>query len=168
MKTRSLLLLLLLMTATYLSAEELGTLFINLTDGSKVQIILPTQKPTINCQNSVMTVAYLSDANTSDTLTFSRDDVESLKIGTTFVDAIADSKKEADNSIRFDLTRPGVIIVSGLTKNDRLQVFDLKGKRTKATITRNENRATVDLTSLHRGVYLVSVNQRFTFKMMKP
>ena len=115
-----------------------------------------------------MTVAYLSDANTSDTLTFSRDDVESLKIGTTFVDAIADSKKEADNSIRFDLTRPGVIIVSGLTKNDRLQVFDLKGKRTKATITRNENRATVDLTSLHRGVYLVSVNQRFTFKMMKP
>ena len=114
-----------------------------------------------------MTIVY-NDKDDSQYMKFLRDEVKSLEIGMSNIDAIDEAKKEADSRITFDLTRPGVVSVSGLQSSDRLKVFDLQGKAVKADISRSEDKATVDLSALRRGIYMVSVNQRFTFKLMKP
>lgn len=61
-----------------------------------------------------------------------------------------------------------MVHVSGLAEQDRLQVTALDGKRMQVPVQRNGSEAIVDLTHLSHGVYMVSVNQRFTFKLMKP
>lgn len=168
MKARTILLVLLswMMTASAM-AEERSTLFVNLADGSKVTFVLPIQKPTVTYEKSVMTIVY-NDKDDSQYMKFLRDEVKSLEIGMSNIDAIDEAKKEADSRITFDLTRPGVVSVSGLQDSDRLKVFDLQGKAVKADISCTDDKATVDLSALRRGIYMVSVNQRFTFKLMKP
>ena len=168
MKARTILLGLLswMMTASAM-AEERSTLFVNLADGSKVTFVLPIQKPTVTYEKSVMTIVY-NDKDDSKYVKFLRDEVKSLEIGMSNIDAIDEAKKETDSRITFDLTRPGVVSVSGLQGGDRLKVFDLQGKVVKADISRYDDKATVDLSALRRGIYMVSVNQRFTFKLMKP
>ena len=168
MKARTILLGLLswMMTASAM-AEERSTLFVNLADGSKVTFVLPIQKPTVTYEKSVMTIVY-NDKDDSKYVKFLRDEVKSLEIGMSNIDAIDEAKQEADSRITFDLTRPGVVSVSGLQGSDRLKVFDLQGKAVKADISRTDDKATVDLSALRRGIYMVSVNQRFTFKLMKP
>jgi hypothetical protein len=61
-----------------------------------------------------------------------------------------------------------VVNVSGLQKTDRIQVYSLDGKSVNAVVSRHEGEATVDLIQQKRGVYMVSVNNSFTFKLMKP
>ena len=77
-------------------------------------------------------------------------------------------KSDKCQRISFNLTSAGVARVSGLQSSDRLQVFGLDGKSVSAVVSRNDGEATIDLTQQPRGIYIVSVNLRFTFKLMKP
>jgi hypothetical protein len=148
-------------------AEEHGTLFVHLKDGSKVQFVLPVQKPEVSFTRSIMKVVF-QEGGTENYVSFERDQVENLTVGTTDASAIRDVKSNEDQRISFDLTSAGVVRVSGLQPSDHLQVFSLDGKSVNAIMNRNENETIVDLTQCQRGIYIVSVNQRFTFKLMKP
>lgn len=168
MKTKTFLTLLLLWTMIVGAlAEEHGTLFVHLKDGTIVQFTLPVQKPVVSFVRGVMKVAFQENGN-EDYVSFERDQVENLTVGTTDVAAIEDVKSDECQRISFDLTSAGVVRVSGLQPSDRLQVFGLDGKNVGAVVSRNDSEATVDLTQMPRGIYIVSVNQRFTFKLMKP
>ena len=165
MKTKPFLTLLLLWTMIVGAlAEEHGTLFVHLKDGTIVQFILPVQKPEVSFTRGMMKVAFQENGN-EDYVSFERDQVENLTVGTTDVTAIEDVKSDECQRISFDLTCAGVARVSGLLPSDRLQVFGLDGSE---VVSRNDGEATVDLTQQPRGIYIVSVNQRFTFKLMKP
>ena len=76
--------------------------------------------------------------------------------------------KGEEPGIRFDLTRQGVVHVSGLSDSDRLTVVSLDGKQVKPAVSLNGSEATVDLTGQPRGCYIVRVNKRFSFKLLKP
>ena len=173
MKTKTLLTLLLSWTmAAGVMAEEQSALFVHLKDGSKVQFVLPVQEPVVTCQNGTMSVDYLEEEseNSHQTVTvqFQRDEVESLTVETVETVAINALPSDGTQRIRFDLTRAGVVRISGLEKTDRLQVYSLDGKSIDAAVTQHDGGATVDLSQQRRGVYMVSVNQRFTFKLTKP
>ena len=168
MKTKPFLTLLLLWTMIVGAlAEEHGILFVHLKDGTIVQFTLPVQKPVVSFTRGMMNVAF-QENGTEDYVSFDRDQVENLTVGTTDVTAIEDVKSDECQRISFDLTSAGVVRVSGLQPSDRLQVFGLDGKSVSAVVSRNEGEATIDLTQQLRGVYIVSVNQRFSFKLMKP
>ena len=168
MKTKTILTLLLLWTMIVGAlAEEHGTLFVHLKDGTKVQFVLPVQKPVVSFTGGMMKVAFQENGS-ENYVSFGRDQVENLTVGTTDVTAIEDVKSDEGLRISFDLTSAGVVRVSGLQPSDRLQVFGLDGKNVSAVVSRNDGEATVDLTQQSRGIYIVSVNQRFTFKLMKP
>ena len=168
MKTKPFLTLLLLWTMIVgACAEEHGTLFVHLKDGTMVQFTLPVQKPVVSFTRGMMKVAFQENGN-EDYVSFDRDQVENLTVGTTDVTAIEDVKSDECQRICFDLTSAGVVRVSGLLPSDRLQVFGLDGKSVSTVVSRNDGEATVDLTQQPRGIYIVSVNQRFTFKLMKP
>lgn len=168
MKTKTILTLLLLWTVTVGTwAEEQGILFVHLKDGSKVEFVLPVQKPLVSFTRGIMKVAFQENGN-ENYLSFERDQVDNMTVGTTDVTAIENVKSDECQRISFDLTSAGVVRVSGLQSSDRLQVFSLDGKSISAVVSRNDGEATVDLTQKSRGIYIVSVNQRFTFKLMKP
>ena len=168
MKTKPFLTLLLLWTMIVgACAEEHGTLFVHLKDGTMMQFTLPVQKPVVSFTRGMMKVAFQENGN-EDYVSFDRDQIENLTVGTTDVTAIEDVKSDECQRICFDLTSAGVVRVSGLLPSDRLQVFGLDGKSVSTVVSRNDGEATVDLTQQPRGIYIVSVNQRFTFKLMKP
>ena len=168
MKTKPFLTLLLLWTMMVgAMAEEHSTLFVHLKDGTMVQFVLPVQKPLVTFTRGMMKVAFQENGN-EDYVSFERDQVENLTVGTTDVTALKDVKNDEDQRISFDLTSAGVVRVSGLQPLDRLLVFSLDGKNISAAVSRNDSEATVDLTQKPRGIYIVSVNHRFTFKLMKP
>ena len=149
------------------TAEEMSTLFINLKDGSKVQFVLPTQKPDVSFSNSMMEVKYRENDQIG-RLTFERDQVASLTVGTEGESAIKAVTANEKPRIHFDLTRPAVVRVSGMEQGDRLQVFGLDGKRIQADVSTTDGEATVNLGQQPSGVYVVSVNKSFTFKLIKP
>jgi len=168
MKTKTYLTLLMLLTMTIGAwAEEHGTLFVHLKDGTQVQFVLPVQKPVVSFTGGMMKVAFQENGS-ENYVSFERDQVENLTVGTTDVTAIEEAKSDEGLRISFDLSSAGVVRVSGLQPSDRLQVFGLDGKNVSVVVSRNDSEATVDLTQKPRGIYIVSVNQRFTFKMMKP
>ena len=168
MKTKPFLTLLLLWTMIVGAwAEERSTLFVHLKDGSIVQFTLPVQKPVVSFTRGMMKVAFQENGN-EDYVSFERDQVENLTIGTTEVNTIEDVKSDECQRISFNLTSAGVVRISGLQLSDRLQVFSIDGRSVSAVVSRNDSEATIDLTQQPRSIYIVSVNQRFSFKLMKP
>ena len=160
--------LLLWMTATCAMAEETSSLFVFLKDGSKIQFILPTENPTVAFSKGNMAVTCSNqDSESWRNVTFQRDEVDFLKVDKAEQTTIEEVQID-EPRIRFDLTRKGVVNVSGLQKTDRIQVYSLDGKSVNAVVSRHEGEATVDLIQQKRGVYMVSVNNSFTFKLMKP
>ena len=152
---------------------EQGVLTVSLKDGSKVQFALPVEQPVVTFGKSQMTVTYTELSNDPSVeaaekrLDFERDQVESLVVGVEEVVALSEVKGE-EPGIRFDLTRQGVVHVSGLSDSDRLMVVALDGKQVKPAVSRNGSEAMVDLSGLPRGCYILSVNKRFSFKLLKP
>ena len=132
-----------------------------------LEFILPVEKPVVCFDRGMMKVAFQENGN-ENYVSFERDQVENLTVGTTDVTALKDVKRNEAQRISFDLASAGVVRVSGLQPSDRLQVFGLDGKNVGAAVSRNDGEAIVDLTPKPRGIYIVSVNQRFTFKLMKP
>ena len=170
MKVKTLLLILLSgVLSAPLAAQEQCALNVNLTDGSTVQFVLPVQEPTITFGGGEMTVSYWEQGRVGEQLwlSFQRDQVADMtivKINTTAVSTV----RTTDQRVSFNLTQPGVVRVAGLNDGDQLQVFALDGKQVQPAISRQDGEATVDLNDLPRGLYVVSVNQCFTFKLLKP
>ena len=148
-------------------AEEQSKLLLFLKDGSSVEFVVPSQKPEITCARGYMQVNYQQGSTTA-AVTFERSQVGSLKV---LDEAEATAiKATTDNSQRvsFDVTSSSVVSVKGLNDGDRLLVYGLDGMRVNAGISRSGGEATVDLSQLRRGVYMVSVNGSFNFKLLKP
>jgi hypothetical protein len=176
MKKILLMVAVLMMTAISMKAQTAGErsiLTVNLKDGSKVQFELPVQQPVVKFGKSQMTVTYTQPSNNPDagdeekSLDFGRDQVESLVVGVEEVVNVSDVKG-AEPNIRFDLTSQSRVHISGLSDGDRLAVVSLDGKQMKLPVSRNGSEATLDLSGLPRGCYIVSVNKRFSFKLLKP
>ncbi len=168
MKTKAILALLLWwsMSIGALAAGQ-GVLIVGLTDGNTLRFMVPVQNPHVGCSFGVMKIDYLAEGNEARQLQFDRDAVTYLKM--TAAEELNLETIEADESrISFDLTRSSVVHVSGLKDADRLQVYRIDGKRAKAIINRRGSEATVSIDGEQRGIYLVSVNHCFTFKLMKP
>ncbi len=156
------------MMATGAMADDgTGTLCVHLKDGSRVRFVLPVEQPVVSCQEGVMRVDYQMGDGMLSTICYHRDEVAFLNVEKQG-GVITGEMSPADARILFDLTRPGVLHVSGLKTTDRLQVYRLDGKHAKADTARHGDEATVDLSREPRGVYMVSVNNSFTFKLMKP
>jgi hypothetical protein len=160
--------LLLWMTATSAMADEIASsLNVFLKNGDMVQFVLPIHNPSVRYENGEMYVyAYLNGGRYTPVI-FSRDEVDYLKIEKVDLTSVEEVASD-EPRIRFDLTRKGVVSINGLQSTDRIQVCSLDGKSVGAAISYHDSEATVDLTQQRRGVYVVSVNKSFTFKLMKP
>lgn len=74
---------------------------------------------------------------------------------------------KSDGAVKISMTSSDELHVSGLHSDDRVAVYSLGGQEAGADIRRSASEATVNLHSLPRGTYLVSVNGSTTLKVMK-
>lgn len=86
-------------------------------------------------------------------------------IPATGIKTVDDSK--ATQTVQIKMVSGDAIHVSGLREGDRVAVYTLGGQKAGAQIRRSGNEADVNLLSLPRGTYLVSVNGSTTLKVMK-
>ena len=109
-KKRMVLLVLLMVAALGVHAEENVILRLNTTGGQQYDFVLAGQQPEIVCRNSVMTVSYHEqDApEKTVTLSFSRDEVDNLCFVSKTVDAIDQVSQQ--QRIGFNLSQSGKVL----------------------------------------------------------
>ena len=147
------------------SAEETTTLVVSLTDSTEYRFDIPAKNPRLQFGKGVVKV-YCYVAGEETTLTIERDQLRDIyfeKVGTAI-----QTPAVAEDAVTFSLLQPGTIAVNGLIAGDEVQVVGIDGRSVMNVRTATSGQAVVDLSSRTRGIYVISVNKRFTFKYMKP
>ena len=164
-----LLLLFLCVTALNVSArstEETTTLVLSLTDGTEYRFEIPATDPSIKFAKGVVNVYCYVAGEEPTTLTIERDQLKNIYFeekGTAI-----QTPTISGNAVTFRLLQPGTIAVNGLSAGDEVQVVGIDGRSVMNARAAEGGQAVVDLSSRTRGIYVISVNKRFTFKYMKP
>lgn len=164
-----LLLLFVCVTALNVSArstEETTTLVLSLTDGTEYRFDIPAKDPTMKFAKGVVNVYCYVAGEEPTTLTIERDQLKNIYFeekGTAI-----HTPAVAGNAVTFRLLQPGTIAVNGLSAGDEVQVVGIDGRSVMNARAAEGGQAVVDLSSRTRGIYVISVNKRFTFKYMKP
>ncbi len=159
-------LLLALVTTTALADHEGYTMDISLKDGSHAYFVIPKQKPSISCFDGKMVISFRElDSEQESTISFERDLVKDI----TFAATNGIEPVIAENSrLSFTMASSKDIKVTGLNDADMLRVYSIDGKNVSASISRQDNVAIVSLPTGKRGMYVISVNNSFTFKIVQP
>ena len=164
-----LLLLFVCVTALNVSArstEETTTLVLSLTDGTEYRFDIPATDPSIKFAKGVVNVYCYVAGEEPTTLTIERDQLKNIYFeekGTAI-----QTPTISGNAVTFRLLQPGTIAVNGLSAGDEVQVVGIDGRSVMNARAAEGGQAVVDLSSRTRGIYVISVNKRFTFKYMKP
>ena len=164
-----LLLLFVCVTALNVSArstEETTTLVLSLTDGTEYRFDIPAKDPSIKFAKGVVNVYCYVAGEEPTTLTIERDQLKNIYFeekGTAI-----QTPTISGNAVTFRLLQPGTIAVNGLSAGDQVQVVGIDGRSVMNARAAEGGQAVVDLSSRTRGIYVISVNKRFTFKYMKP
>jgi hypothetical protein len=164
-----LLLLFVCVTALNVSArstEETTTLVLSLTDGTEYRFEIPATDPSMKFAKGVVNVYCYVAGEEPTTLTIERDQLKNIYFeekGTAI-----HTPAVAGNAVTFRLLQPGTIAVNGLSAGDEVQVVGIDGRSVMNARAAEGGQAVVDLSSRTRGIYVISVNKRFTFKYMKP
>ena len=164
-----LLLLFVCVTALNVSArstEETTTLVLSLTDGTEYRFEIPATDPTMKFAKGVVNVYCYVAGEEPTTLTIERDQLKNIYFeekGTAI-----QTPTISGNAVTFRLLQPGTIAVNGLSAGDEVQVVGIDGRSVMNARAAEGGQAVVDLSSRTRGIYVISVNKRFTFKYMKP
>ena len=145
-----------------------SVMHLTLKDGTVYHFLLSDQRPTLKSHYSrlVVTYQYADGSGKAPQLTFERDVVQSLTFGNYDPTAVALPKSES--TIRFNLTAPGEVRVSGLQPGDCLEAYGADGKQVAAARRAASGELSLNFSRQPRGVYIISVNRRQTFKFLKP
>lgn len=164
-----LLLLFLCVTALNVSArstEETTTLVLSLTDGTEYRFEIPATDPSIKFAKGVVNVYCYVAGEEPTTLTIERDQLKNIYFEEK--ETAIQTPTISGNAVTFRLLQPGTIAVNGLSAGDEVQVVGIDGRSVMNARAAEGGQAVVDLSSRTRGIYVISVNKRFTFKYMKP
>lgn len=156
------------MAQTRAAAEEQPNALQLTTNDGKQYLFYFLQQPAVTFGFDGLTVTQhvsVGDAE-RELLIFEREHVKEFRF-VYDVTSINDVKSD-ERKVLFSMKQPGVVDVNGLQQGDRLQVVSLDGKSVISVKVSHDGTQTVDLRQQPRGVYVVSVNRSFTFKLMKP
>lgn len=149
--------------------EAHTVLNLSLKDGTSYHFLIAGQKPEMKSRNGQLVVTYQNadGSGQAPQLRFERDAVERLTFGGYDPVGVA-APETMKPGVRFDLVSPGRILISGLSRGDRVEAASLDGRSAVPARRASSGELTLDLSRQPRGVYVISVNQRHTFKYVKP
>lgn len=142
-------------------------LVVKLVDGTSYRFSIPDASPSVLFNRGVARVSYYDSAKQESLFVdIERDNVDNIYFVNAEAEGVqAPEAQQAD--VMFRLQQAGVIAISGLHEGDAILVATADGRSVPGVTVSTGKSAVVDLTSQPRGIYLVSVNKRFTFKYMK-
>ena len=146
-----------------------SVLNLTLKDGTSYHFLIADQKPVIKSRNGqlVVTYHYADGGSLAPQLSFERDAVECLTFGA-YDPVCVVAPTELEQAVRFDLLSPNRIHVCGLNQGDLVEAVSLNGRNAVPARRAVSGELTLDLNRQPRGVYIVSVNRKHTFKFVKP
>jgi hypothetical protein len=148
--------------------SESATLVVSTNDGQEYRILLVDQKDIrFQFYGGNMTLTYEPYTGTPSTIVIGRENVKDIRIDDSQSSGIAQplAKKGA---VHFSITGQNRILVSGLQLHDKVQMVTVNGRSVFYKEAYNDADMTIDMNSQPHGIYIVSVNKRFTFKIVKP
>lgn len=150
-----------------MQAQEQMALRLYATDGQQYDFLLADQSPRIQCAGGVMTISFKEEGatETDAVLAFRREDVNNLCFVSKEVDAVTDVQQ---HRIQFSMIHANELFISGLTAADQVRVFTGDGRQVPVVVSRQGDSATVVFEGQRHGLYIVSVNNQYSFKLMKP
>lgn len=156
-------------SVTNAQTEAHTVLNLALKDGTSYHFLIADQKPEMKSRNGQLVVTYQHSDGSGQApqLRFNHDEVERLTFGPYDPVGVA-APEEMKQGVRFDLVSPGRILVSGLGKGDRVEAASLDGRSAVPARNASSRELTLDLSRQPKGVYVISVNHRHTFKYVKP
>ncbi len=147
------------MTLAAWSQVPTHVLIVELTDGTSAKYAL-TDKPVISHKgNDVQITSNLLSA------TYSIDAVKKYRFEVGEVTGI--EAAEAMEMFAVEYTDGETVRISGAGKNPRVSVFSMDARKVSAEVSDNEGQIAVSLTNLPSGVYIVNVNGKQSFKVVR-
>ena len=146
--------------------EESTILVVSLTDGTDYRFGFSDWVPTILFHKGVVTLYHYGTGEDPAILTIERDQLKNIYFEN--AEAAIQTPSAEKNAVTFSLLQSGTIAVNGLRAGDEIQVAGIDGRSVMDVRAAAGGQAVVDLSSHMRGIYVISVNKRFTFKYMKP
>jgi hypothetical protein len=157
------------------TTTEPNVMVVNTVDGQSYRFII-TPNPDMTDRPGVGLFCFGSDAMWMDdksdlnhldnSLSFSRDEVKHITFETVEPNGI-EAMNADQQRVTFKLQNDK-IDVSGLQAGDRIAVAKADGRSVMNLSAASGGHAVIDLSRQGSGVYVVSVNKSFTFKIMKP
>lgn len=124
-------------------------------------------QPDITCYHQQMIVRWLDDSNELEELQLGVDVRMRLISASDIPDAVTETKG-ADSHVVIDAKESGIIRVRGIQKGTPVQAYAIDGRVVATVIAGTNGVAIINLNSQPRGLYIISVNQHETFKILKP
>jgi len=157
------------------TTTEPNVMVVNTVDGQSYRFII-TPDPDMTDRPGVGLFCFDSDAmwasnelalnHLDNWLTFKREEVKDITFETAASNAI-ETMKADQQRVTFKLQNDK-IVVNGLQAGDRIAVAKADGRSVMNLSAASGGHAVIDLSRQGSGVYVVSVNKSFTFKIMKP
>lgn len=154
-KKMKLVLLLCWVSIAHIWAAEDKALIVELASGGQTTFVL-SAKPTMTFANQALRIS-VSGTSTS----FEIDDVKRFY----FDDASTGISVPKASELKITQQSDDVWLIDGLDESDRIRLYAVDGKQHADRITTNGHQATVSLTALPKGIYLINVSNKQTFKI---
>ena len=154
---KTILLFIVLFAAFRMQAAD-KLLVVESTDGGKVYFALSdTPELTFSGQTMLITTATQSQ------------DFEIASVAQYyFADEVTGVKALKANDLRISQSGDGLVTIEGLQPSSAVRLFSLDGKEQPASVTYADGgKATVSLSSLPKGIYIISVNRQQNIKINK-
>lgn len=71
------------------------------------------------------------------------------------------------NNIHFTYTNPDFLLIEGVTGNENVLVYEINGRTCPVDILKSDNCIKVQLNTLPNGLYIINVDNKHSFKIIR-
>ena len=132
-------------------------LIVELQEGNKAEFVL-SKSPILTFANKVLQIEINGSSNN-----FELNDVKQFY----FDDASTGISPISSTDVRIICQDNNRIVIEGINETDKVQLYSVDGKMMNNRVEVNRSRAEISLTSLPKGIYLINVPNKQTFKIRR-
>ena len=140
------------------AADELHSLIISFHEGDSVAIVL-ADKPRATIHDDSL---HVETADFS--ATYLRGAIADFHFGWYAPTSI---ETPPEHMVQIIYTDNATVLVSGIDDASHIGVYGLDGRRISAALTSDSDGVAIDLTAYPAGIYLVQINNKQTFKIIR-
>lgn len=131
------------------------TLIVELQEGNKTEFVL-SRSPILTFANKVLQIEISGSSNN-----FEINNVKQFY----FDDASTGISPISSSNMKIISQDNNHIVIEGINETDKVHIYSVDGKMMNNRVKVNRNRAEISLTSLPKGIYLINVSNKQTFKI---